>query len=470
MRWDMPNDESLVRGTKSVGIDTGSAAFLSPSTPPMNGGQNLAYWQVGVWRDQNTEVTPTLEAAVVNDATNLTQTNTIRTTPGYTPADSWALTWQGPLPGLSARRAVFVMTDPSGAGTIALQVPMGALSSVTAWSDVAPVFDPSLAIHPNDIVELALDPVQPDGRAPDGCTTSAPTTADPTSRSILTLESQVTAVPLPPDAANAPGGSLPLSPISSGCAAQLTVGKRYVGVANVRASGLVLTGISFGYAGRPDLEPAPPPSKALSDRFQVRYPQTPGGEDALAAQCAFCTPDQPDCAVPLGAATVPACDVNCRATCEQLHIARKARPLYYPGADEVCPNPKSPPTGTTVCTVFDPAGGDTGFNPLSTGPVLGLRAGKLAVPGYVNGVANQQPADADLPPRDAQVIFTTRSGLTPMGRVGTSGGLPSGVVGFDRSVDSSGYGLGIVFYGSYLGDSVFRMSPGTAVSSYTTIH
>jgi hypothetical protein len=64
--------------------------------------------------------------------------------PGFTPGDTWLVTWQGVLPGLVSRRAALGKLA-TGDLYVAVQEPLG-----TGWVTGAFVGAPSLGIHAAD--------------------------------------------------------------------------------------------------------------------------------------------------------------------------------------------------------------------------------------------------------------------------------------------------------------------------------
>lgn len=135
----------------------------------------------------------------------------VRVTPGFTPDETWRLTWQGVLPGLEARGATF---EVSG-GTRTLAVQLG----TAPGADLA-----KLGVADGDSVEL---------RAIGAIAAYCPAGAE-------------VAV------SGAPAGSVVTLTVPAGsCLEAVPDPSSTSVVATVRASGLVLTGATAGYAGRP---------------------------------------------------------------------------------------------------------------------------------------------------------------------------------------------------------------------------
>jgi hypothetical protein len=159
----------------------------------------------------------------------------IQTTPGFTPTDSWSVTWQGVLPGLVNRRGLLI-----GAG--------GSAFLAAQSSDVPPVVDvavaaPELGVRPSTGHLAEQDSVFvtcPDGSA-------APRT--------LVAEVVQPSDAVPPGGVAMPGGALRLAtaaPSSPIC--NVTDGNSLSVTFTVRAARFVLASAALGYAGRPELD------------------------------------------------------------------------------------------------------------------------------------------------------------------------------------------------------------------------
>jgi hypothetical protein len=174
--------------------------------------------------------------------------------PGFTPADRFTLAWQGPLPGLLGRPVTLGRLS-DGALYLAFQQPVG-----TEWDVKAFVGSPELGIHAadawpaGDIAQFgpAVEPGEADR---DPCPLPKDQEADPA----VLHEAGIQSI-LPPDPVLHPGGALRLATPQPGSdlaclsdALAASPGKTFQWFANVRASGLVLSGALLGYAGRPEL-------------------------------------------------------------------------------------------------------------------------------------------------------------------------------------------------------------------------
>ena len=365
----------------------------------------------------------------------------IGVTPGFTPTDSWTVAWQGVLPGLAARLGVaWVATGGAPAPErVALQEATGLTAPGSeAWRSVVRVYDPRLAIRSFDIVEVSGFPagICPLGR----------------------FDLEVTGI-LPPSV-EAPGGSLTVAaaasqPTNSGQVVPadptcLPTGAMTKVTLTVRSSGYVAAGQAVGYVGRP-VEVSDPASSA-EPPFQVRYEN----EDLLSCPI---MPDEPD-AWPPPAAAIASCEADvaaCRATCERLVIARRARRLFYVtnrcsiAREVACYN----------SWVMPPSG--LGF-PLPNGPVISF---KLAV--YrANG--GYEP-----PQRGGFLTFSTASGFSPTVRVPYLGGasasavLPGGVVLHDRTEATGTATDGIHGFAAFTGNMVLDFASGSSGQSAVTI-
>ncbi|HSN91993.1 MAG TPA: hypothetical protein VLS93_12255, partial [Anaeromyxobacteraceae bacterium] len=195
------------------------------------------------------------------------------------------------------------------------------------------------------------------------------------------------------------------------------------------------------YAGRP----------AFGAPFQLRY----ADEDALS------------CPLLPWSDTPPACDAACRAGCEALVLARKARRLYYT-ADR-CPDPAAALAngGVDPCQTY---GWDRLAFPHPTGPVLAFQV--ATVP--------RRLTDGSLDPtpllRGAVVLLTTTSGMSPAGRVPLSSSgtkqaaeAPADAAAFDRSTIPGKEAEGVRFYVPYGGDLVLGFDPAVGASQVSVI-
>ncbi len=381
-------------------------------------------------------------------------------TPGYTPTDNWSVTYQGVLPGLGSRLGV---AQVSSAGqppaTVALQQDANPAGAPThTWRSVVRVYDPRLAIQPHDIVEVrAHDIVMPNGSTVKVCP-------------LGTFEMEVTGI-LPPTA-DAPGGSLALTPAAKqpkntgqtepADSACLPQGSSEVTV-TVRAWGYVLRGSTTGYAGRP-LEVLDPPDETVPP-FQLKYEN----EDLLSCPI---MPDAPE-DWPPPADAVAACEadvVTCRATCERLVLARRARRIFY--VTNRCANGHEQACFNTWVQLPDSADGKPPTMrlpmplafPLPKGPAVAFR---LAV--------KRESGRTDPPERGAFLAFSTGSGFSPAYRVPYNGGaisgavLPGRVVLHDRSEATGSKTDGIHGFAAFSDNLVLEFASGSAGQNATTI-
>ncbi|WP_242395314.1 hypothetical protein [Anaeromyxobacter oryzisoli] len=405
-RWTVPNDASMLRTSSST-----RAAVTAASTVPVTGARQ----ELGLWD-------PDAPGVLARSGTALLRSVWI--TPGFTPSDTWSVVYQGLLPGLSDRRAQ-VGSNGGGQPWLAIQTP----GPAGALTQVARLYGPELGVHAGDIVQL-------DTRGVAGC---------PANEALV--EARVAAF-LAPDAATRPGGAVALGKLGDlahpewdDCVDALGVSGVVSGLpVSIRASGYVLVGTATGYAGRPTLVQTPSvsavrsPNAAGYDGFQLRYQ----GEDGLSC---------PLVPWPANPSSV-ACDDACRATCEQLVLARKARRFYF--VTEAC-------AGFTDCIGTWPAA-DFDF-PKANGPVVAFKLGL------------QNPTSIPTPPRDTSLTFTTRSGLSPAARGPTSSAfaqiLPTAATTFDRSPFKTNDGYR--FYVTYSSGFVLDFSPSLAANQTVTI-
>ena len=190
-RWAMASETTPLTGTGKTRVST---AKTIPGTSSAIGLRGLDG-----------------SAASAADATLAAR---IRVTPGFTPDDTWLLTWQGVLPGLQTRAAIF-----SGSGASrGLAVQIGT-ASPEAVADLT-----ALGVADGDLVEIV---------ATGGITTYCPSGAE-------------VAVTGPPS-----GSSVTLT-VAGGCLASVPDASSIPVVVTFRSKGLVLTGTKAGYAGRPE--------------------------------------------------------------------------------------------------------------------------------------------------------------------------------------------------------------------------
>jgi hypothetical protein len=329
-------------------------------------------------------------------------------TPGFTGSDDWSIAWQGTLPRLAGRAGV-VLLAADGAAYAAVQTPSGGAASTAAgWVLGAEVSAPALGVHAGDIVELACS-------SPAGGASGA--TVETTVAQVLT-EADAAALRLP---VAFPGGALKLAS-GAAIACPAAPGAQTALVAlTVRAAALLLTrgpagsGARSEYIGRP----------AIGVPFAHQW-QPEGGLSG-----------------------------------EALVVARKARRLFYP-ADAGCAGKDAAGNAIPVagCYALLPWLVD----PLAPGPVIAFKVALLETD------ATRGPPDVSRLARDAQITFTTQSGLSSAFRRPRTGGvLPHGLTVFDRSKFEGHKNDPIRVYATYADDTVISFSPAETASGVRTI-
>jgi hypothetical protein len=373
-------------------------------------------------------------------------------TPGYTPNDDWFVTYQGVMPGLGSRLAVARV--PAGPLQPPTQVALQQATELTGpgtspWRSVVRVYDPRLAIQPFDIVEVSgfETGVCPLGKFEMVVTGLLPPTADAPGGAI----------------ALAPAGSQPTNdgqtlPANPSC---LPAGDSPVTV-TVRAWGYVLLGSRTGYGGRPQEIHDP---RDGTPAFELRY------EDEDLLSCPI-MPDRPD-DWPPAAADVAACEadvVGCRATCERLALARRARRLFY--VTSRCANNHEQACYNTWVELAPFVNGDPqplqlplplAF-PLPTGPVVAFKLG-----------VQRDEGGFDPPERGAYLTFSTGSGYAPSARVPYNGTavtgavMPGRVLLYDRTETTGLTTDGIHGFAAFVDNLVLEFASGSAAQNSTTI-
>jgi hypothetical protein len=392
---------------------------------------------VGVWQLAPPTGTQT-EWPLLGDAKAV---EGVGVTPGFTPSETWTVAYQGVLPGLGSRLGLAWVPGggPQAPTWVALQEATGlAEPGSKAWRSVVRVYDPRLAIRIGDIVEVSGFPagVCPLGQFDLLVTALLPPAADTPGGSIAVAP-----------AANQPihaGQVLPADPtcLPAGAAAQVTI--------TVRGSGYVAAGNGTGYVGRPVevIDPADP----LEAPFQVRY------ESEGQIPCPI-MPDSPE-EWPPAPSAVASCeaDVNsCRASCERLVVARRARRIFY------VTNRCGQTTEPSCYTKWQDEPLNLVF-PLPNGPVLTFKVGVI------------RPNGGDAPPaRGNFLLFTTGSGLVPSVRIPYQGSaargavLPGGVVLYDRTAATGLATDGIHGFATFIDNLVLDFASGSAAQNSTTI-
>jgi hypothetical protein len=356
----------------------------------------------------------------------------IAVTPGYTSSESFTLTFQGKLPGLSSRRAVAHVT--SGAPSwIAVQDATGLTGPGTsAWRSVARIYDPRLAVRVGDLVDVEAFP---SGVCPGG-----------------TFEMVVQAL-LPPDPALYPGGAVAVVPASiqqpGADPACLPQGQDTPVTVSFLAQNLILAGTVSGYAGRPDIVFGSPEN---AQRFELKY------EDEQVLSCPI-MPDDPR-AWPPAAGDIAACEADvasCRATCERLVLARRARRSFY--MTDACP-----PVGSSASTCVNYWERYHGLTfPMPKGPVVAFKAGIT------------DPDQGLVLKRGSYLYFVTGSGFLPGTRGPTSStaasgnSAPHGVAMFDRSAATGLPNDALHGYAAFADNLVLDFAPWSNVAPTTTI-
>lgn len=332
----------------------------------------------------------------------------IAVTPGFTRDESWQVVYKGALPNLASRFGV--ISRVSGpAPWLAIQRDAATAGDPPAWVPGANLYDPRLGIHVGDVVAFTVLPA-----TADPCPPVAP----------ATFHELVVSDLLPPDPVNYPGGAVQFEPadeasciFGTGTSSRDTVPV----VATIGASEYVLTGSVTGYAGRP----------AKGVRFALAW----ADEGPLLAACPLLQEPPPS--------PLPACDPTCRAQCEGLVLARKARRIGYPAV---------PPcdSGKHCYSAYPDM-----IDPLEAGPVLRF-------------TLDVDDSAGELTPR-ATLSFSTQSGIQPMSRRPSILSQGTSAISFDRSRYAGKEGFGTVFYVTYLGDLVLELPPGDLAASVGTI-
>jgi hypothetical protein len=381
--------------------------------------------EIGIWSR------PLTGAPVVQF--DLQATGGIVVTPGYTDSEIFTIAYQGSLPGLEARRALaHVSSGPPS--WIAVQEATGLTGSGTSpWRDVARLYDPRLAVQVGDLVQVTAFPAG--------------------SCSLGAFELVVTAL-LPPDPLLYPGGAVSVAPVAvppaSGDPACLPQGADSPVTVTFRVPNLVLTGNVTGYAGRPEVVATAPETAAP---FEFKY------QDERLLACPIMQ-DDPG-AWPPAAADLAACEADptsCRATCEKLVLARRARRIFY--MTDGC----GPTTTTSGQACTDRWVTSMGLQfPLPRGPALAFKVGIT------------DPTKRLVLKRGAALSFTTLSGMSPYNRTpsvgvtGTGVTAPHGLVLFDRSVATGLPNDAIHGYAAFADNLVLDFAPWSSVNPAVTI-
>jgi len=313
----------------------------------------------------------------------------IKTTPGFTLSDTWTATWQGPLPaygGSGAAESAVVGKEASGGRRwLAFQVRSG-LTTVAGplfWKALVPVGPPELGLRVGDLVDVTPS--------------SSPACAGQTTPVAKGFRTTVAAL-LPPDPVSWPAGALELADL--GCLEpELADGATADAEAVVRAAGLVLSGVAFGYAGRAEF---------------VDFKDASGNIQKIATF-----------------------DVSWKAetglTGEELTIVRKARRLEY-CASIPCDDLNG------ECNPVDPT--------IQPGPVVRFRL--------------RRTGSVDKPIRwGTSVAFRTTAPFNPMTRIPSTGAAsPTSALAIDRSVFKGQERRGVHVFAAFANDVVAVIQQG----------
>jgi hypothetical protein len=385
---------------------------------------------IGMWRDYSPGGQQPVE--VVYQSDDLAKVITVW--PGFTRDDNFRVSYQGILPGFSARRSVLGMWTDPGTSTSGLYIAIqeaavpgesGILPASGYWVTGAIVDRPELGIHtiakdgaPGDIAQFLIDE--------DPCPSTRPNWI-PSDSTTLTPVYDSTKAPqahesvlgdlLPRDPLLYPGGALKLLPADDPALAQeyaclltwfqqpgrsdqvLTMFRNLPPIGDwprgtwVRAGGFLLAGRVAGYAGRPQLD--------------VSYDFAWTTEEGLGP--------------------------------EALSVARKARRFYYPSA--------YPSVNYGNYPLME--------DPMQPGPVVGFRLGRYCPVG-ITGC----DAKTSFPARDAGVDFFTQSGVVGMSRYISGASVGNSVTSFDQSTIPGQEFRGRVFYETFVGDTIMMFPPG----------
>lgn len=191
----------------------------------------------------------------------------IQVTPGYTGDDDWTIAWQGILPIFAAVDLPAVIDVDAVIGRyVTFKAPSGLGAPDSPWKATAGVDRPELGVKVGDLVEVLVAK----SAATAGCFHDPVEAANPDGL----VRARVAEV-VPRNAGDWPGGALRLAadPADTlGCLASLQ--GQVAGVGRVRAQGLLLSGASFGYGGRPTFDRTSP----YALRWRTEDPLLPADE------------------------------------------------------------------------------------------------------------------------------------------------------------------------------------------------
>lgn len=364
----------------------------------------------------------------------------VTTRPGFTPTESWSVRWEGTLLQLSLRPSEVAFAPGTSQLALAMQVSGGATPT-----QVVKLWHPALGVQKGDIVVI------PVGGMPAGCAGTIPLVPPGTVlQQTRENEFEVRIGALLPPTDARPGGAVTLvrpddtHPEWQACydalhdvvAANATGTGVVSGLrATIRAGGLLLTGTTLGYLGRPP----------LGADYAVEYKGVTD-EDALVTACPIADWDG---SLPAPGSPLLSCDDTCRTACDQLVVARKARRLQ--NLSLTC---DTDPSSTVACEDFWP-----GITPTSTGPALRFRV----------AVQPETENSSMAAFRDMLLTFQTQAGAAPLAAKGSSTAPfeASAAIPFDRT-PWTGAADAYRFYVSYPADFVLDASPA-ASGPYTNV-
>jgi hypothetical protein len=472
-RWEVPSSDYEVNGSAT---STG----VSSITPSLSTSRRLGLYLPKFLDDGAARALWSADTAAASY---------VQVTPGFTPSETWTVTYQGYLPDFATSRAAEITDAGDGRLRVALQFHSPETVSPT---QVVDVYDPARGVHVGDIVEIWTGPARLNPSDAREALLCPDTTTTVNGEDVQPIEGKVVSI----DAADGahPGGSLVIEPgdcvsillgtrtlcdaathgpwtSKPGCWAALptllasatsTAGAFPV---RIRAGGgapgaeeFVVVGAKVGYAGRAVSTRVTPPVETPAFTF------TSEDLPAREAACPLMQPSPP-----------ATCDGACRDACERAAIARRARRTHL----------------TSVTCHGDDAAADksfcqrhfSGFDrtlktatepfPPPVGPTLAFSLALSCPPDDQEGcVDTQNTTSTKALIRDAKLAFTTRSGWTPSSRWGGGGNsgpgtLPMGGAFFDRSADTSWGKQGdrYRFFVPYVDNMVLDITPSKSNGS-----
>jgi hypothetical protein len=489
-RWEVPSTDYEVNSSTT-------ATGVSRLTPSLTTSRRIGFYEPA-----------NLAAGTQRNGwtADISAADYIQTTPGFTPSDTWTVTYQGYLPAFATSRVADVKDAGGGQLRVAFQAHT---PGSTALSQVVNVYDPTYGVRVGDVVEIWTgttpfdEALSTDPRIKVRICPDTTTTADD-GEYYAPIEGRIVAVepPSPPDF---PGGSLLIAQPADDCVSildgrttrcddqthgpwrsrpncwaalpTLQAGSAPAGSLQVRIRGgggspgkeeFVVVGAATGYAGRAIAVPGADIAASLPLALPLAAPTSfvlssaDEADGALVAACSL-----------LSTPPVPCADEQCRAACERVTIARRARRTHLTSV--AC----HAPSGSTHCELFYPQfvrPATTDPFPPPTGPTLaftiGLQCKQVPITAATGCTPAQNVGSANNVIRDAQVVFTTRSGWVPAVRFGGGGNggsatQPTGGVYFDRTGDTEAeaarwdrQGQRYRFLVPYVDNVVLDVSPG----------